>query len=218
MKSDTGPFTLIPEWVLDSGISPRALQLYAMLGRYADEDGACWPARSTLAARMRCSSDVVDRAKNELLEIEALEWEQQTTDLGTLTSNRYRLIRAAPTRLGGRKIAAGGSRESASENENHLEREPIGGLAAESAAPENAIQTLIAGFVDDYRVVCDGHDPPRAWRGAAGKAVKTAVKDGETSDDIAVCLGLIAKEGKHPSTLQYVLSDMHANRPRRVQR
>jgi hypothetical protein len=42
------------------------------------------------------------------------------------------------------------------------------------------------------------------------------LNDGESPGDIARCLGVIAHESKNPSTLPYVLSDMHANRPRRA--
>jgi len=77
------------------------------------------------------------------------------------------------------------------------------------------IQRLVAGYVEDYQAERSGHGPPRNWRGAAGRAVKAALSDGEAEDDVALCLGTIAHEGKNPNTLAYVLGDYHANRPRR---
>jgi hypothetical protein len=89
---------------------------------------------------------------------------------------------------------------------------------AANGGPDVRIKDLVAGYVDDYRAVCNGHDPSVRWKGAAGRAVKTALADGETPRDIAICLDITAREGKNPSALQNVLSDMHANRPRRVPR
>lgn len=97
-RTDTGPFALTPEWVLDADVSDRAKVLYAVLGRYADDkSGECWPSRSTLAERLRCSPDSLDRAKTELQRIGALDWSSQTRDDGGLTSNRYRLLRVEPS-------------------------------------------------------------------------------------------------------------------------
>ncbi len=90
------------------------------------------------------------------------------------------------------------------------------GGAATAVAPDGCVQKLVSGYVDDYRLECQGHDPPRNFRSAAGKAVKSALKDNESPEDIARCLGVIAHEGKNPSALAYVLGDMHANRPRRI--
>lgn len=67
-------FAIIPEWVLDANISSRAIQCYAILARYADNDsGQAFPSRSTLAKRMRCGVKVVDRSLSELVTIKAIE-------------------------------------------------------------------------------------------------------------------------------------------------
>jgi len=68
-----GPFTIIPEWVLDNTDLPHgAVRLYGVLGRYADSDGLCWPARGTLAKRLNCSTDTVDRWVNHLIKAGAI--------------------------------------------------------------------------------------------------------------------------------------------------
>lgn len=85
---------------------------------------------------------------------------------------------------------------------------------AQDAPPE--VGQLVAGYVDDYRAERNGSDPPRNWRGAAGKAVKAALADGVSVEDVARCLGVIAHESKNPSTLPYVLADYHAGRERRM--
>lgn len=82
--------------------------------------------------------------------------------------------------------------------------------------PDPMIATLVAGYVDDYRVDREGHDPPQEWRAAAGAAAKRALRNSESADDVSRCLGVIARESKHPNTLPYVLADMHAGRARRA--
>lgn len=126
--SDTGPFSLIPEWVLDLDVSDRAVRLYALLCRYADDGtGEGWPSRTTLAKRLRCSVDSLDRAKVELVTAQALEVEHRQKANGELTSNLYRILRvdpAAEARPLGTDAATWpqgdpeGGRTGAAENEN----------------------------------------------------------------------------------------------------
>lgn len=91
------------------------------------------------------------------------------------------------------------------------------GEAETSSAPDTRISTLVASYVDDYKIERSGHQPSRAFKSACGKAVKNALNDGESVDDISRALGVIAHESKNPSTLPYVLADYHAGRPRRIQ-
>lgn len=85
-----------------------------------------------------------------------------------------------------------------------------------SAAPDARIGQLVGGYVEDYESERSGHSPSSAFKGAAGRAIKSALRDGESPDDIARCLGVIAHEGKNPSTLPNVLADFHAGRERRM--
>lgn len=131
--SDTGPWTMLPEWVLDADITPAAVRLYAVLGRYSDEKGVCWPSRRALAIRLHVSVDTVDRALKELLALDAVAVEPRYSDDGQ-TSNRYFVYRSMPDmRRGGRvdeeggsrADAEGGGRVDAAQNESHAEREPV---------------------------------------------------------------------------------------------
>lgn len=147
VASDTGPFSIVPEWVIDAklkngkSISDRACRLYTTLGRYADDrTGTCTPARSTLAARMGCSVDSIDRAARQLQEIRALEVQHRVDESGDLTSNLWMLKRAIPSPeevaadvRPPREGAATGGRTGAAENENHLEREDLRASASRSA-------------------------------------------------------------------------------------
>lgn len=111
-KSDTGPFALVPVWVLESEISAQAIRVYAIHSDYADRQGAHFHSRRSIAERARCSVDAVDRAHGELVKIGALEIEARRDDTSPRqTSNRYRVVRvihtpAAQMRLGGRENAA----------------------------------------------------------------------------------------------------------------
>jgi hypothetical protein len=71
-------FSMIPEWVLDAGVSDKAIRLYCVLARYADnETHRAFPSRETLAKRMGCHAKSVDRAASELLKIGAVTKKQR---------------------------------------------------------------------------------------------------------------------------------------------
>ena len=61
-------FAILDEWVLNLPVSDRAIRLYAILARYADnETHRAYPSRATLAERLSCSLASVDRAATELV-------------------------------------------------------------------------------------------------------------------------------------------------------
>jgi len=101
VTSDIGPFALIPEWVIDLDVSTGAFRLYAVLSRYADwNDGTAFPSRQTLATRLRCSTDSVDRWAAELVAAKCLLIERrirtgQTGNVRNIT-NLYRVLRISP--------------------------------------------------------------------------------------------------------------------------
>lgn len=74
------PYSTIPHWVIDSGVSARAIALFAVLDRYAsqEDDGLrrCYPKRATLGAQLGCSVATVKRSLAELEAIGALERRQ----------------------------------------------------------------------------------------------------------------------------------------------
>jgi DNA-binding transcriptional MocR family regulator len=93
-------FAIIPEWVLMADISANAVRLYGVLNRYANSQGRAWPSRRTLAEALRISPSTIDRAKDELVSIEALTIESRTTPAGDFTSNLYILATSSPMRKG----------------------------------------------------------------------------------------------------------------------
>jgi hypothetical protein len=93
----TTTFAVVPTWVLDHPqLSDRAVRLYGVLARYADGDQRAWPARTTLAERLRCSVDSVDRAVRELTAAGAVTVTRRYREDGQPTSNLYRLAVTAP--------------------------------------------------------------------------------------------------------------------------
>jgi len=86
-------FSIIPEWVLYSDISDRALRVYAILARYADNETLqAFPSRSTLAEKAKCGVKSVDRAVDELVKIGAVEKKHRVKD-GVYQSSLFTVIR-----------------------------------------------------------------------------------------------------------------------------
>jgi hypothetical protein len=80
--SDSGPFAIIPEWLVLSSLSHGAVRLYALLGLYADwKDGVAWPSRNTLARDLKVSKDSIDRWVKELTDAGALMVERRLAPL-----------------------------------------------------------------------------------------------------------------------------------------
>jgi len=63
-----GYWAPLPEELLRSGLSPRAITVYGMLLRYAGDARRCWPRQATLAADLKCSVPTIERAVRELRE------------------------------------------------------------------------------------------------------------------------------------------------------
>lgn len=89
-------FSIIPEWVLDADISDRAIRLYSILARYADNETLqAFPSRETLARRANCHWRSIDRAIDELVTIGAIT-KQHRRNGESYQSNIYTLRRVGP--------------------------------------------------------------------------------------------------------------------------
>ena len=93
-------FAIVPEWIVLADISSNAIRLYALLNRFANSQGRAWPSRKTLADLMRTSTATVDRAKDELVTIGALEIEHRLNASGDPSSNLYILTTSSPVMRG----------------------------------------------------------------------------------------------------------------------
>lgn len=93
-------FSIIPEWILDSHISDRAIRVYCILARYADSETLqAFPSRETLAKRADCHWRSIDRAIDELVKIGAVI-KRHRRDGDTYQSNLY-ILRRVPTQQSG---------------------------------------------------------------------------------------------------------------------
>jgi DNA-binding transcriptional MocR family regulator len=99
----TDYFAIVPEFVIFAPISSNAVRLYAILNRFANSQGRAWPSRKTLAELMQCSTATIDRAKDELVEIDALTVEHRTGPAGDPSSNLYILKTSSPVTKGSPK-------------------------------------------------------------------------------------------------------------------
>lgn len=97
VTSDTGPFAMVPLWLLECDISPQAIRLYAILAaKYADQTHVAFPSRARLADDLRISIKTVDRAIQELVEVKGLTVTAAWDEAGDRTSNRYTVLRMSP--------------------------------------------------------------------------------------------------------------------------
>lgn len=210
-------------WVFDHSEATGSdrLVLLTMANHYS-RDGLCCPSFDTIGREARLSRSTVIRAVQSL-EQGGHVGVVRDVQRGRSKVNHYRLLgfeewcQADTIPLPERVSSAprnGVSSDTRTKGGNQ-ELFPSGSAAESAATAPSAVQLLVAGYVQDVRKVENGHEPARNWKAAAGRAAKKALDDGEPERVVAVCLGLAAREGKNPSTLQNIISDYHAKRPRR---
>lgn len=86
-------FSIIPDWLLATDVSDRAIRVYAVLARYADNaTHEAFPRRALIAQGAKCSPRSVDRAIDELIAVKALSKRARRDDKGQ-QSNVYKLHR-----------------------------------------------------------------------------------------------------------------------------
>lgn len=100
IRSDLA-FSLIPEWLLDSQVSDKAIRLYCVLHRYADNQTMeCFPSIQTLARRAHCTARTVQRALDELVELGAVKKKPRKNTTGSPQSNLY-ILKRVPSKMSG---------------------------------------------------------------------------------------------------------------------
>lgn len=191
LTSDTGPFAIVPVWVIESPLSDRAVRLYAYLARKADnETGQCWPSRPTMAKVLGCSVDTLDRAVAELVSAGAVTKGERRDAKGEQTSNLYTVRRLDPQ--GGRTHAAGGvaaptrggSRtDAALSRPSELDQEPA---AAAASSPRRRSDPRADAVTTAWWLTRDPRplQPFVAVRGIVDKALKA----GHTEDAVLAAL------------------------------
>lgn len=194
IHSDTGPFTIIPEWVLlHPDLGANAVRLYGLLGRYADNGGRCHPGRQELADKLGISERTLDKAMGELVTAGAVESTARYLE-GTKerTSNTYLVVRKKPDSApGGAESATTGGAESAvgTRTKTLNENETLTGFA----------QPLVAAFVDRSRAL--GSEPPKRVVGQLAREVAGLLSEGVTPERVEQGFAIMLDRGLHPSTL-----------------
>lgn len=194
-------FTIIPEWVLYSDISPQAVRLYGVLRRFADSGGECFPSRKTLASRLQVdSTKPVDRALKELVDIGAVSIEQRRDDKGDLTTNLYTVfsVRRGDDLIprwghispnGGDENVPTGRDENVPYNESHIKREPIELEASETFFQAHRLSSLLAELIEQ-----NGNKKPNV----SDKWVQTIDRmlriDKRSSEEIEGCIRWCQKD------------------------
>jgi hypothetical protein len=105
-------FSILPEWILSKDISHAAIRLFCVLNRWLGENDYVWPSRKTIAERMGCSVNTVDRAIDELEKIGAISVEHRSDSNGAPTSSLFYLWPATfgGTPMGGETLPGWGDR------------------------------------------------------------------------------------------------------------
>ncbi len=135
-RSDTGPFAMIPRWLLDmEDIKGGDVYLYALLADHADrKDGTSYPAHKSLANRMGCSVDTVKRHLKTLVEQGAISIKHRETEAGSPTSNEYTIYRMPPEKA----LGGGGKNAPPSLHQSSTEQEPLNQTLRGGGEPPSA--------------------------------------------------------------------------------
>lgn len=170
-------FSIIPEWVLDAKISDRAIRVYSILARYADNETLqAFPSRETLAKRANCHWRSIDRAIEELVTLGAIT-KQHRRNGESYQSNIYTLRRVLPqvspptdTTVRGVLTPQSPPTDTAGNLTITTELEP------QNIEPENHFNAQFDEFWSAY--------PRKTGKGRARRAFKTALE--KTTFDVIV--------------------------------
>lgn len=73
LRAQIGPFIVIPFWLLERCRDARAVQLYAVLAKYANRERRAWPKRAELLTQLNASPRSLARAIAALKDLGALD-------------------------------------------------------------------------------------------------------------------------------------------------
>lgn len=228
VTSDIGPFAIVPVWLLETGASGNAIRIYAMLASYADRTtGAAHPARSTLAKRLRISTDTVDRGTRELEDLGAVTVQSRykydsAGGAPSQTTNGYTIRFARPEgRISaehpGRISAAAGTRPSKNQTKSNPPVSPLAtrGELVPLTEVVDGPREIVAFYVDSCRAL--GADPPSQATGLVARHVKRLLDEGQPPDVVAAAITLLVERRLHPATLPTLILEAVAG-PREILR
>jgi hypothetical protein len=162
-------FSIIPEWILVSPLSHKAVRVYAVLARYADSKTLqAWPSRATIAGQSGCSIRTVDAAIDELVNYGAVEKERRVEN-NQYTSSMY-VIRRAPR--GSAKIALGSAK-----NDTRVVQKTAHRTITNELEPNNYIKEFDT-FWNAYPKKADKRAAQKAFARALKRADAATIIDG----------------------------------------
>ena len=165
-------FSIIPEWLLDSKLSDRAIRVYSVLARYADNETLqAYPSRETLAQRCNCHWRSVDRAIDELVALGAITKSHRKNG-DSYQSNLYTLRRVLPAQSGGTDTPVTGvltQQSVGTDTGGNLTRTTE--LEPENIEPLNSQSSVNESFNEFWEIY-----PKRLQKGEARKAFFKAVQ------------------------------------------
>jgi hypothetical protein len=185
-------FAQIPHWVLELPLSDKAIRLYAVLSKYADNaDRTSYPGRGTLARLMGCHRTSVDRAVQELIEAGCITKQVRFKE-GRYTSSLYTVRRIPPSSTdGGSRTHATTPRSADATTSSHpcdIELEPLNVEPEELLAdkpPESSTRKKDTLF-ETVAEVCgiSTGNLTRSSRGQLNKAVKELREINATDEQV----------------------------------
>ncbi len=215
-------FGRVPTWLLDEPVPDRAVRLFALLTRYADQEGRGYPGRRTLAERLRCSVDSVDRALRDLVDAGAVRvverWDGDG-DGGQLTNDYHLLEHRDPGRTGAAPPAAPVRLPPAAPVRPRREREPeerepgvnetplpsprAGGrvevvMAVEAPA---CADDVVAAWATEYQARTGQRPTARATR-QLGREAGRLLAEGRSPDIVTPAALLLVRDGLGPRLLE----------------
>jgi len=174
-------FSIVPHWVIDSGISARAVRLYAVLAKFADAETAqAYPGRTRLSKELHCSLKSVDRAVAELESIGAIKKRQRVNE-GVYQSSLYTVVRSNPASRVTRP------RVKADATPRQGRRDPVSGVTHRTITTEleplnieplNNINTLFEQFWDVYPKKADKRKAKTAFKNALNRTSFETILEG----------------------------------------
>lgn len=207
VETDTGPFVIVPVWLLHAGVTDKALRLYAVLGSYADRELKAWPSRQKLADRMGCSAGSLDRALRELESVGAVQRIRRTDDDGANRTNIYRLYRSQVRRGGLVEETPGVSPVRPRTRTRELDTRSGGAAATE----EESIATLIGELVGLYMQAWPNEErPTRRWLDRLGAEYRRMAFEGVKPDHLRTIAYQMGLEMKNPAHADHVYRDFLA--------
>lgn len=191
--TDTGRFAIVPEWLIRSSLSDRAIRVYAVISVvWADRsDHDCWPSRRVIAETLGVSTSKIDRSLSELRRFGAIDIEPRFDAHGQ-TTNLYRIRRVPPTPLinsdegchqnsGAPLVKSDDPPSSNLTNKPESINQSQGTTSRSASTTHERAERFCAAFVEEYKRFDPQAKPlniTKAWRQEADRMFRIDGRDG----------------------------------------